>query len=568
MKSSLVFFLILSLTQCFYSNEAWSNEQFQKQQIARCYYVTTLKGQSFTGSTISQESLSEAIQELEQWQVLLGEFYTERDKLNQDLSTATQDIQRLLAASNSDFAKVLTTESEKCKAILSTLQAKNNSTQSQSEGKTELTNSSETIQNVWSTIDPTISSKTRWRWHSSVYADVKTSAKLRVIGEKPLKISYELDSKIDNVCVGPLTAVSSFENDYLISFNAEKVPECNSSVEHAILYLHASDSSAQSRRLIIELFDSTNRLVSFAVFAYPELAGLSLDPKMMETTREQVATTKANAKQNTYNAYLLQFENHPEIAKMRPLFQACSNKLGDANKPYCMCMSYKFGVANRLDKNEYDLYVDDFGKLLEKTSRYDEKHKMYSRLSDTCNSCQGEENKLNAYCHEGDANLFSPGDYADMLRILKNYPDKLNTSTFFKKQFFRTYLQAYSQFCKANIKNPQRFTYTVTEHITFDEWSGSTSNVIQETITYVDRHFAERYQRYYDDYSKLKPDEFANVWRNQTITNMQEFRRKMSDIQNFIEVQTINRRQLRSHLENRCETNDVNRIHTNIDKWL
>ncbi len=226
---------------------------------------------------------------------------------------------------------------------------------------------------------------------------------------------------------------------------------------------------------------------------------------------------------------------------------------------YCQCDAQKFGIGGRIPTSEFNGYTRDASVLIDRMHGVENAATpMYTRLGKTCRACGFADSELETWCAERDDLLYAAFNYADMIRLLDVESPTVDASDYYKKVFFRDYLQGFSIFCPKQIVDPVPFVYTVTEHRVGDPWAPAEGQVIQRTETNVARVYAPRYKRFRGE-TERKGAPGMGMARTEGQLN-----RQIRDVQEFMQTGLSNRGAVRTHLEGQCESTSVRRVYGNL----
>ncbi|MFK8054133.1 MAG: hypothetical protein AB8F65_14290 [Woeseiaceae bacterium] len=410
----------------------------------------------------------------------------------------------------------------------------------------------------------------RWNPHSDLYAKIKGRGSLRRIANG---FRLEFETRIKTLCVGDLIETRRSQDGYLMHL---KVPEssgegCQPRVTHGLLFPMSFDEQPKNRRLMLRLYDAQNRLITGMRFESSALESKHLDPDKLMVMDDVVYDMQQANDDERRNAKLVNFRQNRDFPRLNPFYESCrsatpssTGEPAEANY-YCLCMTYKFGVGERIPEPEFLSYIEDFSRLTDQFRVFTDDNKMYTRLSEECRVCGAGDRTLRAGCDSPDTAMFLPNTFAGVIDQMEKKELRLESSTFYKEHFFVIYLQGYSNQCQSQIVDPVPFDYVVTETTT-DPYAGSFTNEVQRDRTYVARRHAARYKAIYDKHAKMTPEQFVGAIRNLAITSEADLRRTQSDMAMRINIETEKRVAVRDHLAQGCTSAPVQRVYSRLSR--
>lgn len=411
-----------------------------------------------------------------------------------------------------------------------------------------------------------------WDWHHVDYATVRTEGRLtkKTDAEGPdnkLTLQLDFDAEYSEVCVGDLREIGRSVQGYIVHF--EVVPSagqgCNPRVTHAYLYpLGFKDQVEPPLRMVLY---RGSQLISAGFIRPPENSPIvfRVDPAVALQARAAIEGLEKIAAIDLKQTKSAVFQASAEYDDIKPLYDACMAYQPDIyvvieREPYCQCVSEKVGIGSQITGIPVGVYVDDFGQLVTRLHGPEsEENKLYYRLGESCRHCSDERYALEPYCSGPDTLLYAATDYEKFIRLLETNAPKIEATDYYKKVFYRTYLQGYSAYCGDQIQDPVPFVYTVTE-TTVGGWDHGNVNVIQRDETLVERRYAEKYGRFYDE---INTPSSGGVDLRQTMSTAatqatyQGIRRQISDAQSMLETERANRTAISQHLQQGCDAQPV-----------
>ncbi|MFK7913234.1 MAG: hypothetical protein AB8B93_04925 [Pseudomonadales bacterium] len=543
-----------------------------------CFYASSLQMQ-FQGAMATDRSrAAELMQSAQRWQNLVERLAEDPAAQMRAMQHATTDLNQRMQAAGPDPAsmrnKVLTPTMTVCNALLARLDAPVTA-QPQPAPAAPAPQTPQTgpfDADVFAgLLSSPLRGKFRWNMHSTVYADVKTAGVLTRSAEQPAMFQVAFDSKISTLCVGNLVESSRSEDGYLMHLSVKPGAGegCKPQVTRGLLYPLTLDEQYSSRRVMLRLYDDAGRLITASLFNSKALGSKRLDQKKLLAMNDIVQRMDADNDNARRGAKFAKLSGNPDFVRLEPFYNSCMTQAPaipgvEEPRDYCICMTYKFGVGGRIPEPEFASYTRNFSRLVERSSVFTNDNKLYTRLAETCRRCSSPSAALHPRCDEMDTALLMPINFAEMIQRLEQPIVQLETTTFYKENFFVIYLQGYSNVCSAELENPVPFEYVVTEYTT-DPYAGTFANEVQRTRTNVARKHAPRYKAIYDKHSKLSPEQFGAALRSMAITSDAELRRSQSDLQARISSETEKRVSVREHLANGCRTESVQRVYSNLD---
>ena len=408
----------------------------------------------------------------------------------------------------------------------------------------------------------------RWNHHSDLYARVEGRGQFRRIRDG---FRLEFETRIKTLCVGDLIESHRSEDGYLMHL---EVPPgsgegCLPRVTRGFLFPMAFDEQPKNRRLMLRLYDEQNRLVTAMRFESRELRAKRLDPQKLMVMDEVVYAMEKDNDEQRRAGKMARLRSEPDFPRLKPFFDSCmggATETPDASEAnyYCICMTYKFGVGERIPESEFQSYVQDFSRLTRQFQVFTEDNKLYTRLAEECRACSYADRTLRAGCDAPDTAMLLPNTFAGLIGQMEKDVLRLESSAFYKENFFVIYLQGYSDFCRNEIDDPVPFDYVVTETTT-DQYGFSYSDEVQRDRTYVPRRHAARYEAIYDKHAKMTPEKFASAIGQMAVTSDADFRRLQSDTAARVRIETEKRSAVRDHLAKGCTSVPVQRVYSRLD---
>ncbi|MEL7023804.1 MAG: hypothetical protein AAGL69_08655 [Pseudomonadota bacterium] len=549
------------------------------EKAVYCYYSNLLRMQFAGAVGIDQKAASELLNNAQRWQDVIAKEIPDMGRQAQLLQSATSDITGQINATGArsveNITGVLAPIVAECDTLLSRLDAPAEAPRPEPAAVATVEPSGPYDEDMFAgLITRPLRGRFRWDWHDSEYADVRTEGTLSRSTGRDNAYRLKFDSKITALCVGELVESHRSEDGYLMHLTTRPGTDqgCKPKVAEALLYPRSADTARENRSLHLRLYDDQRRLIASSLFRSEPLRDKHIDPQALVSLDEVVRRRDEGVRTQRRGEKLAQLRANPEFSRLEPFYDSCSRSAStisgvDNEEYYCVCMTYKFGLGDRIPEPEFVSYTEDFSRLTAQFAVYTEDNRMYTRLAETCQRCSYPDNTLNARCNEMDTQMFSPSTFAGMLRQLDKKEVKLWTSDFYKESFFVVYLQGYSDYCSAELIDPVPFDYVVTETTT-DPYAGSFSQEVQRDRTYVERRHAARYQAIYDEHGKLSPDQFWNKVRGLAITSEAELRRSQRDLQQRISIEAERRSSIRQHLEGGCRSESVQRVYNNLESMF
>ncbi|MEM7763078.1 MAG: hypothetical protein AAF290_03295 [Pseudomonadota bacterium] len=551
------------------------------ERAAYCFYANTLRMQ-FAGAVPGGETqLSTVLGEAEQWQQIISDQLAgtsdQRAVLQRAQTALTQRVRTAGSDPRAVYGNVIEPIAAECDALRQKLlavaaaRAKPTAPQPAPAAKPAVANTpvddgSDVFAGL---VRYPLWNEFRWNPHSSVYA------KIRARGDfKRIRNGYQLkfQGNIKTLCVGDLMESHRSEDGYLLHLKvAPGTGEgCEPRVTRGLLFPIAFDEDASSRRLMLRLYDDLGRLITATRFESRALQAKQLDQAKLRSLFSVVSAMENNSEDARRRDKLANLQALPEYPQLAPFYNSCSQasasnpSVGNAEY-YCVCMTYKFGVGERVPRAELAGYARDFSTLVQRASLYNDDNKIYNRLGEVCRRCSNPDRTLHPDCDSLDAVMVSPNTFAGMIGQLEKDILRLETSDFYKENFFIIYLQAYSNYCENEIENPIPFDYVVTEYTT-DPYAGTFANEVQRDRTYVERRHAQRYKAIYDKHAKMDPDKFIGAISQMAVTSEADLRRLQSDVSARVRIETEKRRSVQAHLEAGCRSAAVQRVYRRLDE--
>lgn len=408
----------------------------------------------------------------------------------------------------------------------------------------------------------------RWNHHSDLYARVEGRGQFRRIRNG---FRLEFETRIKTLCVGDLIESRRSDDGYLMHL---KVPAgsgegCLPRVTRGVLFPMAFDEQPKNRRLMLRLYDDQNRLVTAMRFESRELQAKRLDPQKLMVMDEVVYAMEKSGDEQRRAGKLARLRAEPDFPRLKPFYDSCMGKAPETPHAseasyYCICMTYKFGVGERIPESEFQSYVQDFSRLTRQFQIFTEDNKLYTRLAEECRACSYADRTLRAGCDAPDTAMLLPNTFAELIGQLEKDVLRLESSEFYKENFFVIYLQGYSGYCLDEIDDPVPFDYVVTETTT-DQYGSSYSDEVQRDRTYVPRRHAARYQAIYDKHAKMTPEKFAGAIGQMAVTSDADLRQLRSDTSARVRIETEKRIAVRDHLAKGCTSAPVQRVYSRLD---
>jgi len=411
---------------------------------------------------------------------------------------------------------------------------------------------------------------------SAVYRDF--SQKI----EKSVKIVRKTESNVDNAlltlqieykpkhsdaCVGELREVGRSVSGYIIHFEvqSELKKTCKTKMTHA--YVWPSVNRDGSRYMGIRFYN--NKLISsWPLTPSAKTPQFQVDPVVAKQAKSVIYGLDQRIADDKRREKDAAFEASKEYPKILPLYQACMRepkKYGvQLLNSYCQCVSEKVGIGGRFSDEALAEYARDFSSLKSKLHDSDE-NKLLFRLGEMCMSCSLPSNELEPWCSGQDPRLYVASNYKQMIRLLETGAPQIDATDYYKKLFYRTYLQRYSVFCKDNIRDPVPFTIVETETTIGGPFSGE-SRVTDTDTTMVERRYAAKYERFLGDIKRSN----AAIFQERFLAELRSMGTEKGLIQKFREVKTtialVRERYgaLNLHLQNRCDSKPVRTAYKNL----
>lgn len=417
-----------------------------------------------------------------------------------------------------------------------------------------------------------------WDWHHVDYMTARAQGKLtRKSGaagaEKPLLLQLEYDSEYSDVCVGDLRETGRSVQGYIIHFEVEPRAgrSCNPRVTHAYLYPLSYKDNVDATLSLVLYRDS--QLISSGLMGPPKDSPVQLRviPQFALQARDTVEGLKQVAANDLKQKKSEVFQASADYATIKPLYEACMSHEPDIfaviqREPYCQCVAEKVGIGQQITGVPVQRFANDFASLVARLhGRSNQENKFYYRIGESCRHCSDERYELEPYCSGPDTLLYAATDYEKFIRLLERNAPKIEATDYYKKVFYRTYLQGYSAFCADHIQDPVPFVYTVTE-TTVGGWDHGNVNVIQRDETLVERRYAEKYGRFYDEINA--PSGSVNI--GQALSNAaagataQGIRRGIRDAQAMLETERTNRTAISAHLQQGCQAKPVREAYARL----
>ncbi|MEE4281784.1 MAG: hypothetical protein V2I41_07565, partial [Pseudomonadales bacterium] len=411
-----------------------------------------------------------------------------------------------------------------------------------------------------------------WNWHQTGYTTVRSQGTLkknpisgRSAGSLLLQLDY--DSQYTDVCVGDLREIGRSVRGYIIHFKVEQPTgqRCDPRVTHAYLYPFGFEGEVNALLHLVLYRDS--QLISSGLMKPPENSSVELrvEPEIASQARAAVEGLKAVAANDLRVKKRAAFKASADYNEIAPLYEACMGYQPDIfavikREPYCQCVSEKVGIGKKITDVPVDQFVKDFASLVARLhGQSNNDNKFYFRIGESCRHCSDERYELEPYCSGPDTLLYAATDYQKFIRLLERDAPEIEATDYYKKVFYRTYLQGYSAFCGDRIQDPVPFVRTVTE-TTIGGWDHGNVNIIQRDETLVEHRYAEKYGRFYDE---INAPPSGGVDIGQAVSNAaagasyQGIRRQISDAQAILETQRANRAAVSAHLQQGCDARPV-----------
>lgn len=551
------------------------------ERAAYCFYANTLRMQYAGAAGGGDTQLSAVLRDAEQWQQIVNDqiagMSDQRAVLQRAQTALTQRIRGAGSDPRTVYNTVIAPIAADCDALRQKLLAaaaakpKLPAPQPAPAAKPAVVNSPvDDDGDVFSGLVRTpLWNEFRWNPHSSVYA------KIRARGDfQRIRNGYQLKFRgnIKTLCVGDLMESHRSEDGYLMHLKvAPGTGEgCEPRVTRGLLFPIAFEEDPSSRRLMLRLYDDLGRLITATRFESRVLQTKQLDQSKLLSLYDVVSAMENSSDDARRRDKLVNLQALPEYPQLAPFYDSCSQasasnpSVGNAEY-YCVCMTYKFGVGERLPKSELASYTRDFSALVERASYFNDDNKVYNRLGEVCRRCSFPDSTLHPDCDSLDAVMISPNTFAGVIGQLEKDILRLETSEFYKENFFVIYLQGYSAFCENEIENPVPFDYVVTEYTT-DPYAGTFANEVQRDRTYVERKHAQRYKAIYDKHAKMDPDKFVGAISQMAVTSEADLRRLQSDVSARVEIETEKRRSVQAHFAAGCRSASVQRVYARLDE--
>lgn len=415
-----------------------------------------------------------------------------------------------------------------------------------------------------------------WDWHQTSVPLVHAQGTLRRTSAAAAvqhTFSLALDSEYGLVCVGTLRETGRSAGGYIMHLTADDpTRRCDPLVTHGYLLPFAPRDPSKADFLWIQLFNSDDKLISSAIIRSDLFKpAVTLDSSKAQLAMDTLAKMEDSAENGRKNQKFAAFELSPDYDRIAPLYQGCMKVAPDIfgvddDSAYCQCLSQKFGIGPRLSDADLARYSRDITPLI-KLIRGPETQetKLHKRLGETCRQCSFPDNELEPWCSERDSMLYVANDYATMIRLLDTDEPIVEATEYYRKVFFRTYLQGYSTRCPSYIVDPVSFEYIVTEFRPNDPWASRDGEVTQRNETLVARTYAAKYKRFYDEIN-APPDgaSLSGTIRSAAITNEGELRRAFRDGQQRVNTERENYSAIRQNLNKGCDSTAVKRVYSNL----
>ena len=420
-------------------------------------------------------------------------------------------------------------------------------------------------------LDEPLQGRFAWDWQETGMLVERAQGTLTRISkpdDKQQQFSLTLDSEYSAVCVGMLQEVGRSAGGYLIHLMAapRNGKQCKPLVTHGYLLPFTPSDKTKADFLWIKLFSANDKLVTSAVLRSDLFKpAVVLDADRAQQAWARFTQMEAEAENGRKHQQQVAFRQSPEFARLEPFYNQCMQAAPaifgvENDATYCKCLSQKFGIGGRIPQAEFDRYAQDITPLIKLiTGPHTSANELYTRLGETCRQCSFPDNELETWCNERDSLLYVASNYADMIRLLDTDEPIVEATEFYRKVFYRTYLQGYSAMCEPHIVNPVEFEYIVTETRYGDPWSGPDTRVTQRDKTYVASNYAPKYKRFREETQRtggeivsLAPPTEASL------------RRTISDAQRVFATEQENRQAISAHLSQGCMSRPVTRVYANL----
>lgn len=417
-----------------------------------------------------------------------------------------------------------------------------------------------------------------WNWQrTNVLFDRSQGTLARTSAPSDSKQTFKLtfDSKRSAVCTGLLRETGRSADGYLMHLKVD-VPSdgrsCQPLVTHGYILPFTPHDTSQADFLWIKLYSANDKQVTESILRSDLLnPAVALDSSKAEAAWNRFRGMEESAKGGRKAEQLTAFQRRPDGDRLAPLYEGCMqavpNIFGVMNQSvYCQCISLKFGVGDRLPQSELVRYSNDITPLFKLIqASHSDANKLYTRIGETCRQCSLPGNELDSWCSERDSLLYVASNYADMIRLLDKDKPIVEATDYYKKVFYRTYLQGFSALCPNNIVDPVQFDYVVWETDYGGAWDSPETKEVQRNSTFVAQRYARKYDRYRKDIDTPITGQQARRAINSAGTaNEASLRRAVSDANTLIKTETENRQAISKHLAQQCNSESVRRVYANL----
>ncbi|MEM7612394.1 MAG: hypothetical protein AAF270_11980 [Pseudomonadota bacterium] len=571
-------FLLCILPIAAQANDPFAGLDGDSEKAVYCFYTNTLRMQLQGAMGTDRTKASEILRLSERWQTVIGRLASDpmlqRNAMQIATTTMSQRMQPAGGSPQKMLNDVITPTMTACDVLLARLDPPQEPAKAAPAASPTPTTRQTGLfdKDVFDgLVTSPLRGKYRWNPHSSVYASVRTEGTFARARNGSSAFQLDFDSKITTLCVGQLIESHRSEDGYLMHLTVKPGTGegCSPRVTRGLLFPIAFDAQPASRQLMLRLYDDQGRLITASRFTSAVVRDKRLDQDKLLGMIALAQRMESDNDDKRRDAKLANLQRDADFPRLEPFYDSCMNTAATINgvvgtSDYCVCMTYKFGVGGRIPEPEFASYTQDFSRLVDRFRIHTNDNQLYTRLAETCRSCSSPSGALHTGCAEMDTNLLIPANFAEMIQRLDQTELRLETSTFYKENFFVVYLQGYSDLCSDQIPDAVPFDYVVTE-VTTDPYAGTFSNEIQRDRTYVARKHSRRYEEIYDKHSKMSPQQFTAALRQMAITSESDLRRNQSDLQARIGRETEKRVSVRKHLEQGCSSASVQRVYSNLD---
>jgi len=417
-----------------------------------------------------------------------------------------------------------------------------------------------------------------WNWQrTNVPFDRSQGTLTRTSAPGELKQNFKLtfDSKRSAVCTGLLRETGRSGDGYLIHLKVDaptNSQNCQPRVTHGYILPFTPSDTSKADFLWIKLYSANDKQVTEAILRSPLLQpAAALDTGKAELAWNRFRAMEEAAKSGRKVEQLTAFQQSPDGKRLAPLYNGCMkaapNIFGVMNQSvYCQCISLKFGVGDRLPAPELTRYSSDITPLFALIQApHTDGNKLYTRIGETCRQCSLPGNELDSWCNERDSLLYVATNYADMIRLLDKDKPIVQATDYYKKVFYRTYLQGFSALCPNSIVDPVRFDYVITETDYGSPWDVPETKEVQRDSTFVARRYADKYERYREEIeTPVTAQQIGGALNAAGSANEASIRRQINDAKTLIKTERENRQAIGKHLAEQCKSDSVRRVYANL----